>query len=192
MRIQILTLALSCASVFTKFSSISQGVFLSLPPFQILAEDSLTLDYDPDLACGGCIRAGYTYCAYKDNSEKGRNKLDRCCNKGDLDCMWNQTRKDSICATQDQTFHDENQNATEWYKDRYVMVQKFCMKRQNSSVCCPKKKFADGSVMNLKDDGKCEIEIKNKNASANFTLYLNELPYGGSCSYEVKTKCGYP
>jgi len=74
------------------------------------------------------------------------------------------------------------------------MIQKFCMKRQDSSVCCPKKKFEDGTVMNLKDDGKCQIEIKNKNASApvNFTLYLNNLPYGGSCSYEVKTKCGYP
>jgi hypothetical protein len=106
--------------------------------------------------------------------------------------MFNQTRKDTICATQDQSFHNENQNSTEWYKDRFVMVQKFCMKRQNSSVCCPKRKFQDGAVMNLKDDGECEIKIKNKNDSANFTLFLNELPYGGSCTYEVKTKCGYP
>lgn len=53
------------------------------------------------------------------------------------------------------------------------MVQKFCMKRQDSNVCCPKRKFQDGTVMNLKDDGKCEIEIKNKNATANFTLFLN-------------------
>ena len=46
--------------------------------------------------------------------------------------------------------------------------------------------------MNLKDDGKCEIEIKNKNVPFNFTLFLNDLNYGGSCTYEVKTKCGYP
>ena len=72
------------------------------------------------------------------------------------------------------------------------MVQKFCRKRQDSRVCCPKRKFQDGTVMNLKDDDECEIEIKNKNATANFTLFLNELPYGGSCTYKVKTKCGYP
>lgn len=109
--------------------------------------------------------------------------------------MFNITKtKDTKCATQDQKFHDENQDTTEYFKDRYVMVQKYCMKRQNSSVCCPKKKFSDGSVMNLKDDGKCEIEIKNKKngTGTNFTLYLNELPYGGSCTYEIETKCGYP
>jgi len=46
--------------------------------------------------------------------------------------------------------------------------------------------------MNLRDDGKCEVEIKNKNATAAFSLFLNELPYGGSCTYKVETKCGYP
>ncbi len=190
MRIQLFTLALSCAVVFTKIEPIA-SVFLS-PHFQSLAEDTLNLDYDPNLACGGCVRAGYTYCAYKD-SEKGRSKLDRCCQSGDFNCMWNQTKnKDTICATQNQTFHDLNKDITEYYKDRYVMVQKFCMKRQNSSVCCPKKKLADGSVMNLRDDGKCEVEIKNKNANLTFSLFLNDLPYGGSCTYEVKTKCGYP
>ena len=48
--------------------------------------------------------------------------------------------------------------------------------------------------MNLKGDGTCKIEIKNKdkNSSTNFTFYLDQLPYGGSCTYELKTKCGYP
>lgn len=97
MRIQVVTLALSCAAFYAKVSPIA-SVFLS-PHIQTLAEDTLTLDYDPDLACGGCVRAGYTYCAYKDDKEKGRNKLDRCCNAGDLQCMWNQTRKEATCAT---------------------------------------------------------------------------------------------
>jgi hypothetical protein len=52
------------------------------------------------------VRAGYTFCAQKDDK---RRNLDRCCNAGDFDCMWNQTRsKDTVCATQNQTFHNEN------------------------------------------------------------------------------------
>ena len=54
------------------------------------------------------------------------------------------------------------------------------------------KKLATGLTSRLLGDGKCEIEIKNKNASIAFSLFLNELPYGGACTYKVKTKCGYP
>jgi hypothetical protein len=39
--------------------------------------------------------------------------------------------------------------------------------------------------MNLRDDNECEVKIKNKNATAAFSLFLNELPYGGSCTYKV-------
>lgn len=191
MRIQLIA-AFACATFVSANITPASEIFLA-PHLNTLAEDTLNLPYSKNLACGGCIRSGYVFCGYKDG-KKGRDDLDVCCNKGDFECMFSQTKKDTRCATQNQTFHDENQDTTEYYKDRYVMVQKFCLKRQDSSVCCPKRKFADGSVMNLKDDGKCEIEIKNKNKneSANFTLYLDQLPYGGSCTYEVKTKCGYP
>ncbi len=65
------------------------------------------------------------------------------------------------------------------------MVQKFCMKRQNKDYCCPDPKKA-----NLKD-GKCEINLK-KNDWSNYTLFLDNLTYGGSCTYEVKARCGFP
>jgi hypothetical protein len=191
MRIQLIA-AFACATFVSANITPASEIFLA-PHLNSLAEDTLNLPYSKNLACGGCIRSGYVFCGYKDG-KKCRDDLDVCCNKGDFECMFSQTKKDTRCATQNQTFHDENQDTTEYYKDRYVMVQKFCLNRQDSSVCCPKKKFADGSVMNLKEDGKCKIEIKNKNKneSANFTLYLDKLPYGGSCTYEVKTKCGYP
>ena len=66
------------------------------------------------------------------------------------------------------------------------MVQKFCMKRQDPLVCCPKDKG-----LTLKEDGKCSIDLKKKYWT-NVTLFLDELPYGGSCTYEIKTKCGFP
>lgn len=72
------------------------------------------------------------------------------------------------------------------------MLQKFCGKRQNNTLCCPKKhkhfNLRDGDD---DDDDECEIELKKKEWT-NVTINLEELPYGGSCTYEVKAKCGYP
>ena len=65
------------------------------------------------------------------------------------------------------------------------------MKRQNASICCHKK-LATGLTSRLLGDGKCEIEIKNKNASIAFYLFLNELTYCSACTFKVKKKCGYP
>ena len=84
MRIQIVALALSCAAVSSKFS-FSPASFLA-PGIQTLAEDTLNLEFNENLSCGGCVRAGYTFCAQKDDK---RRNLDRCCNAGDFDCMWN-------------------------------------------------------------------------------------------------------
>ena len=70
------------------------------------------------------------------------------------------------------------------------MLQKFCGKRQNNTLCCPRKHKAlmdDGDD----DDDECEIELKKKEWT-NVTLNLEELPFGGSCTYEIKAKCGYP
>ncbi len=60
-----------------------------LPDLQILAEINLDLAYNETLACGGCIRAGYTFCASKDDSKKGRNPLDYCCNANNNTCLMN-------------------------------------------------------------------------------------------------------
>ena len=61
------------------------------------------------------------------------------------------------------------------------------MKRQNKQYCCPDPE----KPKNLKDDGKCEIDLKKKQWS-NYTLFLDNLTYGGSCTYEVKVRCGFP
>ena len=60
------------------------------------------------------------------------------------------------------------------------MMQKFCMKRQDSMACCGKK-----------GNGECNIKLKYKEWD-NYTLALDSLPYGGSCTYKVEAKCGYP
>jgi len=53
------------------------------------------------------------------------------------------------------------------------MLQKFCRKRQDKQVCCKK---------DFRNDDNCEIELKKKDWS-NVTISLEELPYGGSCTY---------
>jgi hypothetical protein len=35
------------------------------------------------------------------------------------------------------------------------------------------------------------LKLKYKDTD-NYTLNLDELPYGGSCTYNVEAKCGYP
>lgn len=99
--------------------------------------------------------------------------------------------KNKYCATQN--FTDPEYA----YRDRTVMLQRFCGKRQNNTLCCPPKnktKLTDGGRQDGDDDDDddCEIEIKGKNVYDNVTINLEELPYGGSCTYEVKAKCGYP
>ena len=97
---------------------------------QTLAEDNLGLPYDRNLACGGCIRSKYVYCRDKEDMKKGRAILDRCCQVGDNDCMWNTTKPNQlICSTLDYKVKQEHKDNVELYKDPYVMVQKFCMKR---------------------------------------------------------------
>jgi hypothetical protein len=86
-----------------------------------------------------------------------------------------------VCGTQNETFFFDHRKNAEYYKDRYVMVQKFCMQRQNATACCRKKS----------PNGKCSLDLK-KGSWDNITLNLEELPFGGSCTYEVKTRCGFP
>lgn len=40
-------------------------------------------------------------------------------------------------------------------------------------------------------NGECKIKLDYKKWD-NYTLALNTLPYGGSCTYKVEAKCGYP
>jgi hypothetical protein len=73
------------------------------------------------------------------------------------------------------------------------MLQKFCGRRQNNTLCCPKRHDKPFALRDGGDDDEddCEIELKKKEWT-NVTLNLTDLPYGGSCTYEVKAKCGYP
>ena len=65
----------------------------------------LNLPYDRDLACGGCIRSGHTFCRNRVDVKK-RDPNDRCCNQGDLNCMWDSEvkLKEIECGTTDYNF----------------------------------------------------------------------------------------
>ena len=59
-----------------------QGSFLETMTLAS-SNDQLDLAYDPKLACGGCLRAGYTFCMGKDDKSKGRGANDFCCKSDD-------------------------------------------------------------------------------------------------------------
>lgn len=182
-----ISLGLIAVSSFVSAQNVVNGPsfenFLSFKmtnrPFtNVLAEDRINIDYNETLACGACIRGGWYYCQDKHDEKRRRAQNDFCC--PDLLCVLEfMTKKDRICGTSDPN------NPSYVYSDRYVMLQKFCKRRQNSTVCCPRK---DGK---RHDDDECEIELK-KNVTDNLVINLDELDFGGSCTYEIESKCGYP
>ena len=161
--------------------------FLDTFQTQTLAEHNLGLTYDANLACGGCIRSGYMYCRTKSETKNGRDPQNRCCKPSDTACMYGDAKnsKDNIWSTLDGKFYNDHK----LYKDPNVMVQKFCLKRQNKTAWCPKRNKTLSSLGD--DDGKCEIDLKKKDWTK-YTFFLDDLPYGGSCTYEVKARCGLP
>jgi hypothetical protein len=161
----------------------AQAIFGPEP--MTLASDKLDIPYNNTLACGACVRAGYFYCIDKSDRERGRPRNDTCCDS--YECvLFEMAYNNKYCATQN--FTDPEYA----YKDRTVMLQKFCGKRQNNTLCCPPKNKPKLTDDGGDDDDECEIEIKGKNVWDNVTISLEEVPYGGSCTYEVKAKCGYP
>ena len=155
-------------------------------------DDRLDLAYDSKLACGGCLRAGYTFCMNKDDHAKGRGVNDFCCRSDDLNCLVAQiSKKGTQCATGNSNFFYQYKDDSVYFKDPLVAAQKFCMKRQDKAVCCGKTRKDPDDKISLRGDD-CKFDFKSKFKWQNITLSLNELPYGGSCTYEVNAKCGYP
>ena len=108
---------------------------------------------------------------------RGRATGDVCCDTAQCVLEAYLANDKLECATTNSSYT----GAKNIFKDKYVMMQKFCSKRQNSTVCCGKKG----------GDDDCEYELKYKQW-INYTIALDTLPYGGSCTYEIEAKCGYP
>lgn len=68
-------------------SATSLNSFMKVP-VQTLNEDTLQIPFNSSLACGACIRGGYTYCRTKSPGKKGRDPGDICCDKNDILCMF--------------------------------------------------------------------------------------------------------
>jgi hypothetical protein len=114
-----------------------------------LAEDYLDIPYSRNLSCGACIRSGRSYCINKkDDKTVGRGAGDVCCDdeKCVIDMIALRGDDEKVCGTTLPQFNETDI----YYKDSFNMLQKFCMKRQNSTACCGRKDPKD----------KCELEMK--------------------------------
>ena len=160
--------AMMCAG----FSAASN--FLDTP--QTLAWDNLpasVIPYNETLSCGGCIRGGYTYCAEK-GSKVGRGLNDKCCDSEE--CALKALEDGKDCGHSNSTFAFSKY----YYPDPYVLLQKFCSRRQDSLTCCG-------------NQGNNECKIKTKfQEPQDQIIDINKLTWGGSCTYKVEAKCGLP
>lgn len=114
---------------------------------QILADANLTIAYKENLSCGACVRGGWAYCINKKDKSVGFAAGDKCCdNEACVMKAWN-ANKDLDCGTTNPDYA----NLGTYYKDKYVMLQKFCARRQDSKTCC-------GNNGN----NECKIKLKYK------------------------------
>lgn len=125
----------------------SVTAFLSEEDFKTLAETPLDIPYNQNLSCGACVRRGDTYCMSRKSTKASfRDPGDICCDTEE--CVLKAMGKggDFDCATSNPTFNDTDY----FYTDRFVMLQKFCSKRQNKTACgCP----------NPKGESECKVKL---------------------------------
>lgn len=163
--------------LLSSFALLAVTAFDFLP--QTLGENDLNLEYSPDLACGACVRSGYSYCALKKGDWYKRASGDICCN--DDKCLISALAKKGDQEMECATTRDDFNETDIYYKDNFALLQKFCARRQNATACCGRK--------NPKD--KCELKLKYKEWD-NVTIDLQSVAFGGTCNYKIEAKCGYP
>lgn len=75
---------------------------------QNLQENDLNLPYSPDLACGACVRSGFSYCAQKNGDWYKRAAGDVCCetDKCVVDQLAKQGDQEMDCATTRDFFNE--------------------------------------------------------------------------------------
>jgi hypothetical protein len=168
-----ITLA-SAAALLLVASSKATAEFLNP---SIFAESIITnVVYNKTLPCGACARGGYTYCLDPAQDSGDKDLADICCDSAECALEAITSNPKLKCATTISNYT----KADYFYSDSYVLAQDFCSKRQDSKTCCGNKGAND-----------CKINLKYKEAG-NLTVNLDDLKYGGSCTYKVMAKCGYP
>ncbi|TNV76996.1 hypothetical protein FGO68_gene2805 [Halteria grandinella] len=175
------SILLSTAAVLFTTVSATNPFLLATPPQSLLLQDEgdLNLPFSADLACGACVRSGFSYCAIKEGDWYKRAAKDVCCedDKCVVDMLAKKGKDEMDCATTREFFNETDI----YYADRFNLLQKFCAKRQNSTACC--------NAKNPKD--KCELKLRYKEWD-NVTIDLQSVAFGGTCTYKVEAKCGYP
>jgi hypothetical protein len=65
----------------------AQESFLDKVQVLTSSKSVLNLDYSKHLACGGCLRSGYTFCGFKDLKNDDYVANATCCKNDDLPCI---------------------------------------------------------------------------------------------------------
>lgn len=167
------------------FTSLAVLVFVGLAkastfldsPIKLTAENNITIPYNETLGCGACVRAGFTYCIDKtDGKSVGRGPKDVCCDTAECILKAESTLKNIDCG-----HNNPNFNSSDYYfADQFVLLQKFCARRQDSKTCC-------GNNGN----NECKLKLKY-NETQSMIVDTSLLPFGASCTYKVEAKCGFP
>lgn len=175
----------------------AQESFLDKVQVLTSSKEVLNLEHAKDLGCGGCLRSGFTFCGERNwDSSDDPVANATCCKNDDLECIERFTKHSllGICVTMNEELKITHKTTTIFFKDPLVGAQMACGKIQNNTACCGKRSDAErfGRQHGLGDDDLCEFRLNNTRDSFNVSLDLENVPYGTSCTMEVKAKCGYP
>lgn len=179
----------------------AQETFLDEIQVFTTSKEVLNLDFSKELGCGGCLRSGHTYCAdltrLDDDFGSVQAVNSTCCANTDEACVKRYADNlMTLCATLDKSLQMKYQGATVLFKDPLVGAQVACGKVQNNTACCGKRsdigRFKPSDLHGLGDDDLCEFFLRDTNTTFALTLDLENVPYGESCSMEIKGLCGYP
>ncbi len=147
------------------------------------------IEYSASLPCGGCIRSGNTFC--QDENVGSLLRISTCCAASNSSCVTEAIQKGMICSAINST---DNRREIFNYAEQFTAILLFCefaptsIQREDTGCGCEPYVTPNGTF----SANTCWLE-KNLTESAK-TVSINQdaMPYAASCSYLLKTDCGYP
>lgn len=137
-----------------------------------------SITYNQALSCGACVRSGNIFC--KSTGDLRQNYTQKCCDTEH--CALIAIGNNMTCATTNKDF--VNASAS-YFADPFTMLGQFCITKTGTDPGCGC--YEPDQIMQY---NACRFNITENKTDV--SINQTAMTYGRSCSYELKTGCGYP
>ena len=137
-----------------------------------------SITYNKDLNCGACVRSGNIFCKTSGDLRQPYNQT--CCSTDR--CALIAIEYNMTCATTSKDFINATAN---YFADPFTLLGQFCINSSPSDPGCGCYEAGQSMQFNA-----CRFNITANKTDV--TINQTAMTYGRSCSYELKTGCGYP